>query len=63
MLTFVIVVLVFVVLEVWDEFKNPTEYDYMCANCSSERKSFIPPWSRRKNSCAVCSHSQLIPAA
>jgi DNA-directed RNA polymerase subunit RPC12/RpoP len=51
----------FVVLGVWYEFKNPTEYDYICTNCGSVRKSFIPPRSKRKNSCPVCSHSQLIP--
>src|ERR1022692_4044384 len=48
MLTFVIVILVFVVLEVLYEFNNPTEYDYICTNCGSDMKSFIPPRSRRK---------------
>jgi hypothetical protein len=58
MMTFVVVVLVFVVLGIWYEFENSTEYDYTCTNCGFVRKSFIPPRSRRKNSCSACSHSQ-----
>jgi hypothetical protein len=62
MVTFVVVVLVFVVLGVWYGFRNQTEYDYICTNCGAVRKSFIPPRSKHKNSCSVCSHFQLIPA-
>jgi hypothetical protein len=60
MVPFVVVVLVFVVLGVWYGFRNQTEYDYICTNCGAVRRSFIPPRSKHKNSCSVCSHFQLI---
>jgi DNA-directed RNA polymerase subunit RPC12/RpoP len=59
---FVIIVVAFVVLGVWHELENPSECHYICSSCGAVSKSFIPAWSKRKNSCPVCSHSQLVPA-
>jgi hypothetical protein len=60
MVAFVVVVAVCAILGVWYELRNPSEYHYICANCGTVSKSFIPPMSQRKNLCLVCSHSQLI---
>src|ERR1700681_700662 len=61
MLALVVVVIVCVVLAIWYELRNPAQYEYICSNCGSVRKSFIPPRSKRKNPCLACLHVQLIP--
>jgi hypothetical protein len=57
----VIIVVLCVMVGVWYELRHPAQYEYICPNCGTVRKSFIPPRSKRKNLCPACSHSQLIP--
>ena len=60
-LVILIVVVCLVVLAGWYKFTDITEYDYICANCGSTRKSFNAPSDSHKDSCSACSHSQLVP--
>ncbi len=60
MIWIILFVVSIAILAIWRYFTNITEHEYICVNCGTIKKTFDYTVNN-KETCAGCSHSQLVP--
>jgi DNA-directed RNA polymerase subunit RPC12/RpoP len=55
-----IILAIVIILAAWYHFTDTTEYEFICPNCGTKKKTF---YQSDATKCSSCSHSQLVPTA
>lgn len=56
------ILIILAILGIWYYFTDITQYEYICANCGTLKKTYEPP-EKNTEKCSACSKSQLVPTA